>query len=320
MDLKETKGNKDVKKYRNLILLIVFILLLGLFFFLRKQEPKENLLKIIPVDSLAIAKIQIFDAADTVIVYKKDGLWLMSHPDQAAVNPDMLKFFFERVLTATYANTAMNENAKNLHQYGLNKEKEVQLKLFDQKDKLLSHCRFGNTNNPYDYFRYGNSSKIYQVKTQVISGHLKPDVSSWRSPVILSIPPFKMTEIHVSHPKNSYELTRKKTDWFYKDKTEQFMVPYGNITMGKILNSLEELQAYTYKKPAEIDKQSLIVAAEVQIILTDKTKHKLVFYQQGDNYYLILDDNEERYYNMVFDQVFRFTRQAALFNVQEWPS
>lgn len=309
-----------MKKYRNLILLIVFLLLVGLFFLLRRNEPKETILKIIPVDSLAIAKIQVYNAADTVIVHKKDNTWRMSYPDEAAANLDMIEYFFREVFTATYANTAMNEHAKSLHQYGLDKDKEVQLKLFDANDKLLTHCRFGNTNNPYDYFRYGNSRKIYQVRSQMISGRLRPEVTSWRSPLVLSLKPYEMSGITVSHAKNSYVLTRDKSDWYYMDKKEQFMIPHGNVTMGKILNVLERLDAYQYSKPTEIDKKSLKVAAEVDINLTDKGKHKLMFYQQGEgNYYLVLDGDESRYYHMVFDQVYRFQRHAMVFNIQEMP-
>lgn len=309
-----------MKKYRNLILLIVLLLLVGLFFVLRSNDSKETILKIIDADSLAIAKIQVYDAADTVIVYKKDDTWLMSYPEKADANPDMIDFFFERVFSATYANTAMNEHAKSLHQYGLGEDKEVQLKLFDANNKLLTHCRFGNTDNPYDYFRYGNSRKIYQVRSKLISGRLKPDANSWRSPVILSVKPLDLLEIKVTHDKNTYVLNRDKSDWYYKDAKEQFMIPHGNVTMGKILNVLERLESYRYSKPAEINKNSLKVAAEVDISLTNKSKHNLVFYQQGeDKYYLVLDGNEAKYHHMVFDQVYRFQRHAAVFNIQVMP-
>ena len=307
-----------MKKYRNLILLIIFLLLVGLFFILRRNEPKERVVKIIDADSLAIAKIQIYNVADTVIVYKKDDTWLMSYPDKAATNMDMMEYFFKDVFTATYSETAMNEHAKSLHQYGLDKDKEVQLKLFDSNGKLLTHCRFGNTNNPFDYFRYGNSRKVYQVRSRAISGRLRPDANAWRSPIILSIKPFELAGITVTHPKNSYVLTRDKTDWYYMDKNQQFMIPHGNVTMGKILNTLEKLESYRYSKASEIDKKSLKIAAEVDISLTSKGKHNLTFYQQGeDQYYLVLDGDESRYYHMVLDQLYRFIRHAEVFNIQE---
>ena len=309
-----------MRKYRNLILLAVFLLLLGLFFLLQKNEPKETILRIMPVDSLEVAKIQIFNAADTVIVYRKDNAWLMSYPDQANANEGMIEFFFREVLTATYSNTAMNEHAESLHQYGLDKDREVQLKIFDANDKQLAHCRFGNTNNPYDYFRYGNSRKVYQVRSQIISGRMTPDVRSWRSPIILSLKPFEISGISVTHPQNSYALTREKSDWYYMDKKEQFMIPHGNVSMGKILNVLERLEAYEYSKPAEIDKSSLKVAAEVDISLVNKGRHKLMFYQKGEEYFLVLDGNEDKYYHMVFDQVFRFQRHALVFNTRILPN
>lgn len=307
-----------MKKYRKLILLLVFLLLLGLFFYLRKAEPKETILKVIPVDSLAISKIWIEDKADTVIVYKKGELWMMSHPDDAPANPDMINFFFQNVYPSTYTGTAMSEDKTLLHQYGLDKDHEVQLKLFDSKDKLLVHCRFGNTNNPFDYFRYSDSNKIYQVRPHVISGRLKPDANSWRSPLLLNLQPYQLSGISVSYDKNSYVLTRKDEEWFYMDAREQFRIPDHNITMGKILNILQNMEAFRYKKPSEVNLKDLKKEVEIDVSLTDKGSHNLVFYKEGDSYYLILDHNTNKYYEMLFDHVFRFTRHAEMFSAKTW--
>lgn len=304
-------------KHRNLILLAIFLVLLGLFFFMRNREPKEKLFKVIDADSTRVAHIHIFNVADTVVVAKMDGQWMLQYPEQAKVNPDMLRTFFIFLRDATYSGTPMTESDANLARYGLDESKVLQIRVLDSGGKLLAHCHFGNTDNPYDYFRYDRDNKVYQVK-QPIWGRLQPKLESWRSPNILSIQWDQMDAISVKHTKNSYVLTRQGPDWYYMDKLESFKVPAYNVTMGKLLNVLASLEAYTYKRPDELDPKSLSEVADVKINMTDKSSHTLKFYLQDQDYLMTVDGDESRYYHMLFDQVQRFTRHAEVFRMKEW--
>jgi len=304
-------------KHRNLILLAVLLVLLGLFFFLRNRAPKEKLLRVIDADSTQVAQIHIFNAADTVVVAKKDGGWMLQYPEEARVNPDMMRAFFDFFLNATYSGMPMTEADNSLARYGLEESEALQIRILDSKGKPLAHCHFGNTDNPYDYFRYDNDSKVYQVK-QPIYGRLQPNPNSWRSPSILSLQWDQMDAITVEHQKNSYVLTRQGPDWYYMDKRENFKIPAYNVTMGKLLNVLNSLEAYTYKKPAEVEKAKLDLVADVKINLTDKGSHNIKFYKLDETYLMIVDGDESKYYEMVFDQVQRFTRHAEVFRAQEY--
>jgi len=304
-------------KYRNLILLAVFLVLLGLFFFLRNRAPKEKLLKVIDADSTRVAQIHIFNVADTVVVAKKDGQWLLQYPEQAKVNPDMMRVFFDFLRDATYSGMPMTESGTNLARYGLDASKALQIRVLDTSGKLLAHCHFGNTDNPYDYFRFDKDKKVYQVK-QPIWGRLQPKVDSWRSPNILSIQWDQMDAISVKHSKNSYVLTRQGPDWYYMDNREKFLIPPHNVTMGKLLNVLANLEAYTYKRTDEIAQAPLSEVADVKINMTDKSSHNIKFYLQDKDYLMTVDGDESKYYSMVFDQVQRFTRHAEVFRLKEY--
>ena len=303
-------------KHRNLILLAVFLVLLGLFFFLRNREPKEKLRKVIDADSTQVAHIHIYNVADTIVVAKQNGQWMLQYPEQARVNPDMLRVFFEFLRDATYSGTPMTESDDNLARYGLDESKALQIRVLDTAGKLIAHCHFGNTDNPYDYFRYDKDSKVYQVK-QPIWGRLQPQVDSWRSPTILSIRWDQMDAISVKHTNNSYVLTRQGPDWHYADSREQFKIPPGNVTMGKLLNVLANLEAYTYKRPEEINRAQLSEVADVKIEMTDKSSHSIKFHLWDKEYLMTVDGDESKNYSMVFDQVQRFTRHAEVFRLKE---
>ena len=303
-------------KHRNLILLAVFLVLVGLFFFFRNREPKEKLQRVIAADSTQVARFHVFNLADTVVVARQDKQWMLEYPEQARVNSDMLRYFFDFVLNATYAPTPMSDSAENLARYGLDEAKALQLRVLNSSGKVLAHIHFGNTDNPYDYFRFDGDNKVYQVK-QAIYGRLQPKLDSWRSPSILSIQWNEMDGITVKHTKNSYVLTRQASDWFYMDNREQFKIPAYNVTMGKILNVLASLEAYTFKRPYEVDKSQLSEVADVKISMVDKSSHHLMFYLLDKEYLMTVDDDESRYYVMLFDQVQRFTRHAEVFRYKD---
>ena len=304
-------------KRRLLILLAVFLLLLGLIVLMQKREPKEKILRVMPVDSTKVASIHVFNAADTVRIQLVDKEWRMIYPDEAKGNEEVLNYFFRSAFNATYSGMPMSESKTDLDRYGLQASEALQIKLLDAAGKTLVHCHFGNTNNPYDYFRYDKDNKIYQVK-QVIYNHFQPNMESWRSPSILKLDWNQLSSITVEHSKNSYVLTQKDDAWHYLDARENFTVPPHNDTMGKLLNILANLEAYTFKIPSEIDAQKLKLEADVKVGMKDKSIHHLVFYKYGEEYLLVVDGDESHYHVMVFDQVFRFTRHAEVFKYKQY--
>lgn len=304
-------------KHRNLILLAVLLLLVGLFFILQKREPKEKILRIMPADSTLVASIEVSNAADTVIVAKVGEGWMMQYPDQYKANPDMINYFFEAVFNATYSGMPISESGDDPQRYGLAKDKALQIKVLDKSGKVLAHCLFGNPNTAYDYFRFDKDKRIYQVK-QAIYGRLQPNPESWRSPNILSLKWDEMSSITVEHSKNSYVLTRQDSYWYYMDKREKFVIPDNNSAMSKILNVLKSLEAWVYRKPQEMKDKKTEWVADVVIGMTDKSTHKLKFVKDKDEYLMSVDGDESRWYVVIFDQVSRFTRHAAVFQQKQW--
>ncbi|MDP2172178.1 MAG: DUF4340 domain-containing protein [Candidatus Cloacimonadaceae bacterium] len=306
-------------KKRNLLLLIVLAVLIGAFFLLRRQSPTERNYRIFDADSLKIASIEIRDSEDAITMKLIDGKWRITDPIKWDVNTDPLNNFWNTVLNATYSRTEMSEDPDAVSRYKLEADNALQVKVLDTRGKLVAHVYFGNIGNPYDYFRFQGSGKIYQVR-QNISLMFNAQLKTWRSPSLLSIAFDKLDKIEIKHPKNSYVLTRKGEDWHFKDKLEEFKIPAYNAAMGKILNVLERLDAYTYHDKDTDRFKALLENPEgdVTLTLTDKSTRRLTFIKSGEEYLMMLDGDESIYYVMSFDTIHRFIRNAAIFRILEW--
>lgn len=306
-------------KKRNLIMLLVLVLLVGAFFLLRRQNPTERSYRVFDADSLKIASIEIKNAKNAVTMKLVDGKWRLTDPVEWDVAMDRLDTFWQKVLNARYSRTAMSEDASSIERYGLDAERALQVRVHNDKGKLVSHVYFGNIGNPYDYFRFEGSNKVYQVR-QIILGAFDTELSTWRSPSLVSISYDKLDMIEVTHPKNSYVLTRKGEDWHFKDKLEDFKIPAYNVTMGKILSILERVDAYTfYDKDTERFKPMLEKPeADVKLTLTDKSTRRLTFIKSGEEYLMMLDGDESIFFVMPYDVIHRFVRHAAMFRILEW--
>lgn len=305
-------------KHRNLILLVVLLLLLAAFFLLRNRQPNEKEYRVFEADSTRIGSFEVLTAADTVMVSKVGNSWMLTYPVKWAVDQQRLKYFFDKVIPATYSGMPMSEGKNAVAIYDLTPEKALQIRVRSTDGKMLSHCYFGNTGNPFDYFRYDGEDKVYQVKQQIV-GRLQPEISNWRSPDVLAISPERLEKISIKHSRNSYELSRALNAWYYKDKANEFKIPDYNAAMGKILNALASFQSYTMVSGSPDQVAGYEKACEVDITLTDGSKRRIDFLKDGEMIYVMLDNDPASLFVVVMDMLHRFTRHAAVFNIQLYP-
>lgn len=303
-------------RYRNLILIAVLVALVAIFFVLRRGNPDEKLLNVFTADSTKVGGFELYNVSDTIAVQRVGEKWMLSKPVKWDANPDRMKFFFDQVLTAKYSDNPMSEDPKSLAKYDLTDSKALHIKLFNTDGKQIAHCLFGNSGNPFDYFRYQGENKVYRVQEKII-GYFEPDISGWRSPSIIAIPPEQLVKVNVTHPKNSYTLNREGNLWYYTDKREQFQIPEYNQSMGKILNIVQRMDSYTVEDGTQKDLSQYSNEAEVELTRTNGSVVRLKFVKNGENYYAILNGDIKNMFIVPFDVVFRFTRYAATFNMRE---
>ncbi len=304
-------------RYRNLILIVVLIVLIALFLIVRRGKPDEKVLRVFDADSTRIGGFELYNAADTIAVHKVAGQWMLSKPVKWPANPDRMRYFFSEVLPATYSGNPMSEDPKSHSNYNLEPDKALHLKVMDTGGKVIAHCLFGNSGNPFDYFRFDGDPNVYRVQQKIL-GYFEPDISGWRSPSVIAIPPELLAKVSVVHPKNTYTLIREGNIWNYSDKLENFSIPEQNQSMGKILNIVSRLDSYTVEDGTQKDLSKYSKEAEVVLTKTDGSTEKLNFVKDTENYYLIRNDDISNLFLVPFDVLHRFTRHAATFRAMEW--
>jgi hypothetical protein len=299
------------------LLLILLALLVAAYFVLRQRAPREKLRPVVDVDSLNIARIEIADAKGALVLERVDSRWQITKPAKWEAESGRMKVFIEDVISQKYATTPLDQGREALKTYRLDDDKALRISVFDKKNKLRARLWFSNLGNPFDYFRFEKSDKVFQIRSKV-AGIYGSDFTQWRSPHVLSYRSDDLLTIAVKHPKNQYTLSRRDTLWHYKDSREEFDIPPGNVTMGKILNVLTMLNSYSLltgdERPPADSLGSL--ECEVELMLATNLRRRLEFFGQGDRYLMRVDSDDSQYFVVLFDTVFRFTRYAALFRAR----
>ncbi|HNV92431.1 MAG TPA: DUF4340 domain-containing protein [Candidatus Cloacimonas sp.] len=304
-------------KKNKLILLLILLLLIGLYFLLRTKQPQEKLLPVFDLDTLAINRIEIYDAQDTLKMVKQGNCWRLIYPVNWEADSLKIHSLFKDILTAKYSKTPMGTGKEAILKFHQRDEETLHLIVSDGKKTV--HTLFSNLNNPYDYFRYAGSEEIYQVKTKVTNVY-NTDLANWRSPHIVSHQENDLVKIEVTHPKNKYTLTRKGLDWYYQDAHQNFQIHPYNRAMIKILNILEHLDTYIFVDNAQAEYAAKFddPYCTVKLFLTNNRTQDLKFIEHYQGHYLMMVDNDPTVlFVVVWDTVFRFTRPPDVFRMQE---
>ncbi|MGC9361990.1 MAG: DUF4340 domain-containing protein [Candidatus Syntrophosphaera sp.] len=306
-------------KRKRFLPFVIFAVLLALAgYLLLTRGRQETLRPVFTADSLAIARIELSDAENSITFSRSEGYWSISEPIEWGVEQGHFSILFQDVLLETYATTPIASGEQAIEDYGLGKDKALRIKAYDTRERPIGEVLFANPGSPTDYFRYAGDKNIYQIR-QKVARRFTPDLESWRSPHALSLHGDQMLFISVTHPNNSYTLTRRENIWHFQDKNEDFDIPPGNQAMGKILNILARLGAYTVLSGDEMPDESSLgdSVCDVSIARTDGSSVDLSFFKYGEDKYLMsVDTHPDMYFVVIFDTVFRFTRHAAVFRAQ----
>ncbi len=305
-------------KRNHLILLIILLVLIALYFILRVRQPLEKEIRFFKADSLTLAKIELRSVEDTIIVQKQNGLWRLTEPVKWEVNEDNLKTFFKDVLPIRTSSTPMSEDEKLQELYQVDEKEGIAVLLYDKANRLLDHAYIGVGDTAFDYGRHKNDKKIYQFKKNILN-NIRPDIFQWRSPNITNLKAEQIDSINVVYRKNTYTLILKGRDVFYRDRKENFKISYYNRAHQKILNVLEKLMTYQFID-RDVDEHLKLLAkpdCSVTIYLKDKRIKTLTMVHKGEEgVVMIVDNNPETLYMMVFDFLNRFTRSAESFKAE----
>lgn len=160
-----------MKLYRNAIILIVVVALLGgAYYFLSKnKKPNENaagnndVVKILDYTADNITQITLQNSDGTFVIVKKDTDWIMSSPSDFKADASKLSSIAINV-SSLVADKVIEEDAKDLAKYGLDKPVQLTLKLKDNTEKTVLIGSETPTKSGY-YVKLKDSGKVYLVST-----------------------------------------------------------------------------------------------------------------------------------------------------------
>ncbi|PKN72456.1 MAG: hypothetical protein CVU50_07450 [Candidatus Cloacimonetes bacterium HGW-Cloacimonetes-3] len=294
---------------------MLLLILVAAYFLLRLNKPEEKQSHIYDLDSLSIGTIEVFDQKNTLKFKKTGDVWNLTFPVAWAADTLRIQALFMNVLTAKFPKTTMGEGEEAIKNFKLQDNQALHIVVGDARGKKRIHTMFSNMGNPYDYFRYAGSDKIYQIKSKVANA-FTTELSNWRSPHVVHHEEGELNSIDVTHPKGSFTLTRKKYDWFYKDAKEEFPIPTTNLGILKVVNILANLDAYVFVDGEAEDYTAKFAKPECEVTLhlTNNKTQTLDFIKNDDESYLLMVDKDSSVLFMVtFDTVFRFIRHADVF-------
>ena len=307
-------------KRNKTILIVILIVLVAAYFVLRTRRPEEKHKNIFAIDSLAIASIEVFDAADTLVLEKQNNLWMLTHPVNWEADAARMQSLFKDVLLAEYPKTPMGKGAAAVNRYKLQDSLALNIVVGDKSGKKRIHAQFSNLGNPYDYFRYAGSNEVYQIKSKVANIYTT-ELPMWRSPHVVQYEEEELLSIDVKHIRNTYTLTRKEYDWYYKDAQNDFKIPPANRGIMKIVHVLSSLDTYVFIDDGSLTKAERFKTPEclVTLHLSKNRTQTLNFVKYDDSQYLLMVNNDPSVLFMVsFDTVFRFMRHADVFRITDF--
>ncbi|MBP7309657.1 MAG: DUF4340 domain-containing protein [Candidatus Cloacimonetes bacterium] len=300
------------------VLIAILACLVGIYFFVRSRGPQERQYPIFDLDSLAIAQIEVFDQANTLKLEKQKGKWMLVEPVKWEADTLRIQSLFQDVLSAEYPKTPMGKGKEAIERFKLKDNEALHIKISNARGSKSNHIMFSNMGNPFDYFRYAGKDEIYQIKAKVMTIYTT-ELPMWRSPDVVSITEDQISRMEISNINNSYTLSLKEYDWYYKDQQEDFMIPRTNRAIAKILNIISTFQTYVFVDDTTPEQVAKFATPEctVQIFLKNGTKQVLKFVKRGEQEYLMMVDNDPSVlFAVTPDSVHRFMRTADIFKMK----
>lgn len=302
------------------ILIAILVCLVGIYIFVRNRGPQERQYPIFDLDSLSIARIEVYDQANALKLEKQKGKWMLVEPVKWEADSMKIKMLFQEVLNAKYPRTPMGKGKEAIERFKLKDSEALHIKISNARGNKSNHIMFSNMGNPFDYFRYAGKDEIYQIKAKVMNIYTT-QLPMWRSPDVISITEDQLSRLEVTNIHNSYTLSLKQYDWFYKDKLEDFMIPRTNRAMAKIINILSTFQTYVFVDDTTPEQIAKFATPEctVRIFLKNGRKQELKFVKRAEQEYLMMVDNDPSVlFAVTPDSVHRFMRNAEIFKLRDF--
>ncbi|MCD6181873.1 MAG: DUF4340 domain-containing protein [Candidatus Cloacimonetes bacterium] len=230
---------------KNTTLLLLLVALVFVFMLTRLNNPTERKMRLFNVDSLKIATISIFDAADSLSLHKDGDAWRLTAPVEYKANEHQMKNFFEKVFNAETSKTAISESDAGMKIYQISDSVGTHIRMLDASGKELSHMILGKSASASTPARKYNSKKIYSIDRSV-NYLIKPDAERWRDKFITNTDIDLVTRLDVSYKDKNYSLAIADTSWMYDNGFDKVEIALNDPIMNTMISGAAKLMANSF--------------------------------------------------------------------------
>lgn len=291
-----------MKIYRNAIILVVVIALLGgaYYFISKNKKPADSTtntsdtIKVLDYTTDKIVQVTLENSEGTFVIGKKDTNWVLTSPSDFKADSSKLSSIVINALSVI-ADKVVEEDAKNLSQYGLDKPVQITLKLNDGTEKTLQIGSMTPTKDGY-YMKLKDSNKVYGVGTYTAEALLVKRLDM-KDKTLYTLKAEDIISVSMDRKGANVFKAQKNgsTDW-------QMLAPIkGNMNtsaLGPMLDAFvgTTISEYVEENPSDLGKYGLANPAYVFDYATSSGKYRLLLgseKEKGSTIYAKLDGKND---------------------------
>ena len=287
---------------RNLILLAVLVVLLGVFLLSRQRENVERRRDLFNINANEITRIEFTQPfADTLIIARIEGSWVIGQPRVAPVRETQITRFLNEYLGLTTSRIPISESVDRHAFYQVDEESAIQIAIFGRNNRALSRKFFGRGQNPsIAYIRAENNNNVFQVDN--IFSAINPNLGVWREDRIVTFAENQINTISVARGTEIYQLTQDFGMWSLVHADSTHAIAIGNSDFRRFINGLTALRTNVF-----FDDEYELHDSK----LSNPDLTLLIDLVDGESIWLVMARNDENSFvlqrNQETDTLFRLT-------------
>lgn len=296
-----------------MLTLLLLVVLVGVLLILYRNRPETKVKDLYPLKPENIDKIEIWDPDGRIVLQKEQDRWQSHERFVWDADSTRVRQLFETVIQAQYPSKSVSLGKDAAEHYQLLDNQALHIRV--SAGAKTVHALFSNLGNSWDYFRYAKDANVYQVNSKVVQ-HFPPTAYLWRSSQIIHYWEEELKSVRCKYDKDDYTLYHDRGTWRLKNDLYDFEVNSGNYALSKLVSILQNMNTHILADGTESIYQEIFAHPVCEVWITDhEDKVRKLSFANLDNerHMLLIDDDFSVIFEVGFDTLFRFMRNAELY-------
>jgi hypothetical protein len=286
----------------NKILLIILVILVAIYAFTKFNSNEEREFNFFAVDSVDVAKIEMSQNGEKIVLAKSDDVWKLVEPLESKIEKRNLENIFSRALVVTTSEIPVSEKESAREIYNLTDSLATVVKIYDKSGKLLSDVLLGKSkqwnNTPA---RKNGDNKIYRLNSN-ISRIFNTDKDYWRDKEVLYVFPEQIQELQLLADDLDYKVTATDSLWKVEYRNQVINVDENNDFLSSVFKNLKKVKVAKFYYDDYSKVADKFENPEFKIIIKKRSGDviTLTFVESDQSQYRLMkiNDNEDQLYYM----------------------